>query len=80
MRGYSHCEHHRFISKRYNYLRFRAIRDSKATMCKRFFERFFKYFLAKMVRKCQVCKKLDTFHPELSFHRFPVDPEKKKCV
>ncbi|KAJ8974874.1 hypothetical protein NQ317_002647 [Molorchus minor] len=22
-----------------------------------------------MVRKCQVCKKLDTFHPELSFHR-----------
>ncbi|KAJ8980484.1 hypothetical protein NQ317_013237 [Molorchus minor] len=28
----------------------------------------FKYFLAKMVRKCQVCKKLDTFHPELSFH------------
>ncbi|KAJ8974950.1 hypothetical protein NQ317_016183, partial [Molorchus minor] len=37
----------------------------------------FKYFLAKMVRKCQVCKKLDTFHPELSFHRFPVDPERR---
>ncbi|KAJ8968490.1 hypothetical protein NQ314_002278 [Rhamnusium bicolor] len=31
-----------------------------------------------MVHQCQVCGKLDSFHRELSFHRFPVDPEKRK--
>ncbi|CAH0558772.1 unnamed protein product [Brassicogethes aeneus] len=30
-----------------------------------------------MVRQCQVCGKVDATNPELSFHRFPLNPERR---